>query len=382
VEYGSLQQRLDGAIKGWVVMRLERDEGKPQRYAAETQVDLRTRDIVVVGCGSQAVRHLNCLAKLRQSGRGRVAALVDPCAERLDTCRQVVAHHKLHERNHVLVAHTLADVASQLDLGSVIVDIVTPNRLHLATAAEAHGLGARRFMVEKPLAHTYADAKRFLGLNCQFCVLENYLFSDVTRAAQRLLAEEGWTPIFVKSEFSKDRRFDSANGRGTAAGYVPHVFTVEMPHQIAIVARLLGSFGRVVDAWHHDMILPDGRISNHGEGSITLVHSNGVPSYNFSCLQGFRHLPTTYRCVKVYCANDIKVFACYPTTIELDGAVLVYRGSKLLHREAFIDDSLRNALREAIDCLDSGQESPSSLQFGVEVLKILDRGRRIASNSP
>lgn len=353
-----------------------------RQEGGKTRPDQLTRDIVVVGCGSQAVRHLNCLTKLRLVGRVRVAALVDPSAESLDACRQVVDRHKLGTRNKVILAHSLADVASQLDLGSVIVDVVTPNRLHFAAVAEAHELGARRFMVEKPLAHTYAEAKRFLGLACQLCILENYLFSDVTRATQRLLAHEGWTPIFVKSEFSKDRRVDSSKGRGTAPGYVPHVFTVEMPHQIAIVGRLLGSLGQVVDAWHHDMILPDGRISNHGEGAITLIHSNGVPSYNFSCLQGFRHQATTYRCVKVYCANDIKVLACYPTTIELDGAVLVYRGSKLLRREAFVDDSLTNALREAIDYLDTGRQLPSGVKFGVDLLKILERGRRIARNSP
>ena len=196
-----------------------------------------------------------------------------------------------------------------------------------------------------------------------------------------IVEAEGLRPLFVKTEFSKDRRAHSASGRGMTAGYVPHVFTVEMPHQVAIVSSILGDAGEVTDAWHHDMILSDGRISHHGEGALTLMHARGVPSYNFSCLQGFRHLASTYRCVKVYCEGRINVCGYYSTTVDLDGAVHVYKAHRLLRQVALKDDSLKNGLQEALECLSQRREPVSNLRFGIDVLRVIEEGRRVAAAS-
>ncbi len=344
------------------------------------RVERDERRVVVVGCGTQAANHLACLAKLRRTHRVRIAGLVDPCAANGERCRAALEGLRFDVRD-VLMARSLAELAEHLDLSTAIVDIVTPNRLHYATAAEAVEHGARRLIVEKPLAHTLAEAKRFLQLEAQVFVLENYLFSDVTRTVRDIVEAEGLKPLFVKTEFSKDRRAHSASGRGMTAGYVPHVFTVEMPHQVAIVSCILGDTGQVTDAWHHDMILSDGRIADHGEGALTLLHHRRVPSYNFSCLQGFRHLASTYRCVKVYCEDRITVCGYYSTTVDLDGAVHVYRSNRLLRQVALKDDSLKNGLQEALECLSANREPASNLRFGIDVLRVIEEGRRVASTS-
>jgi predicted dehydrogenase len=260
--------------------------------------------------------------------------------------------------------------------------VVTPNPFHYRVAAEAVDLGASRLVIEKPLAHKLSEAKAFLKLKCQICVLENYLFSDVTNYLRETIHADGLRPQFVKSEFSKDRRVDSANGRGSAHGTLPHVFTVELPHQVAVVGHVLGSIGKVTDAWHHDMILPDGRIADHGEGAITLMHDDSVPSYNFSCLQGFRHTSACYRSLKVYCADDVNVFGFYSTTVDLDGSVLVYRRNRLLKRKLLKDDSLKNGLRDSLDCLRFKRESLASLKFGIDVLRVIEAGQRVAKRTP
>jgi len=336
--------------------------------------------VVVVGCGTQAANHLACFAKLRQSHKVRIAGLVDPCEANGERCRGALAGLKFDTRE-VFVARSLEEAAEHVDLGTVVVDIVTPNRLHYSTAAEAVKHGASKLIVEKPLAHTLVEAKRFMKLDGQVCVLENYLFSEVTRTVREIVETEGLTPLFVKTEFSKDRRAHSASGRGMTAGYVPHVFTVEMPHQVAIVSSLLGDAGEVTDAWHHDMILSDGRIAGHGEGALTLMHSRRVPSYNFSCLQGFRHLASAYRSVKVYCEDRIKVCGYYSTTVDLDGAVHVYKANRLLRQVALKDDSLKNGLQESLECLSAKREPVCNLSFGIDVLRVIEEGRRVAAAS-
>lgn len=160
--------------------------------------------------------------------------------------------------------------------------------------------------------------------------------------------------------------------------YTPHVFTVEMPHQVAIVSHLLGVPRSVCDSWCHDMILPDGRIADHGEGAVTLNHGDGITSYNFSCLQGHHHMSTTYRTVRIYCDDRTKIFCYYPATIDLTGSVLIYRDDELMEKHAMLDDSLTAALRYTLICCRDGQRAINHARFGYDIMNVIDTSKRLA----
>lgn len=320
--------------------------------------------------------HLRCWSKIRDAAGIRIAGIVDRNPRRVETLRRHLP--RLGFADDVVCRDDLASLSKELDLSEVVVDVVTTNSAHHEVAMVAAEKGAQEIIIEKPIADTTDHARAIISLDPTVYVVENYLFSAITRFAKQYIEANGLRPCFAKTEFSKDRRLDSANGRGMTSAYTPHVFTVEMPHQIALVNHLLGAPESVYDAWCQDMILPDGRISDHGEGALTLYHGHGVASYNFSCLQGYRHLSTTYRTARIYCTDDTRVFCYYPATIDLAGSVLVYRNAELVEQRAFLDDSLTETLRYIVSC--SGQRTPpiNDAEFGYAVMDVIDHGRRLA----
>lgn len=331
-------------------------------------------DIIIVGCGTQGWVHTNCYAKLKDMFNIRIVGVVDLEPKQLSTFKHSLI--KLgFDTQKIIFKNTLSEISKELDISNSIVDIVTPNNCHYPIAKTAVGMGARKIIIEKPSAHEILDANNIEKLSGVICMVENYLFSSVTQYIQRYIKEHELKPLFVKTEFSKDRRLDSLKGRGISEDYIPHVFTIEIPHQIAIVSYLLGFPKYVYDAWCNDMILPDGRICNHGEGAITLAHNNEVTTYNFSCLQGFRHLSIAYRTIRVYCEDNIKIFGYYSTTIDLEGSVLVYRDKNLIESRRFTDDSMTATFKYMIECFIENKEPLNNANFGRKIMEIIDTSK-------
>jgi predicted dehydrogenase len=334
--------------------------------------------IVLVGCGRQGLLHLRCLSKIRTRFDVHIAAVVDRSPERTSALIQRLPGLGF-STGTVAQGTSLAQLAKEIDLSDAIVDIVTTNNTHHDIAAVADAHQARGILIEKPLADTVENARLITHLDRPVHVVENYVFSTITRFAKDYLNEHGLRPCFAKTEFSKDRRLDSANGRGMVGGYTPHVFAVEIPHQIALAAYFLGPSVSVNDAWCHDMILPDGRLTNHGEGAITLNHGNGVTSYNFSCLQGHHHLSTTYRTARIFCDDLTKVLCYYPATIDLAGSVLIYHGNELVETHAFADDSLTEALVHVLSSCANGTPPIYDARLGCSVIEVIDHSQQVAS---
>jgi predicted dehydrogenase len=335
-------------------------------------------NIVLVGCGRQARLHVRSLARLRETFDLTVVGVVDPDPQRARTLVESLSSLGL-SAPQVHVGLELREVAQVLDLSTAVVDVVTTNSVHHEVAACASAGGALGIVIEKPIADTVEHARCIRDLQRPVFILENYLFSAISCFTRTFLRERNLTPGFAKTEFSKDRRRESMDGRGVLADYVPHVFDVEIPHQVALMTYLLGPVESVRDAWCNDMILGDGRIADHGEGAITVNHGNGVTSYNFSCLQGYHHLSTTYRTARIYCDDGTNVFCYYPSTLDLSGSVLVYRGERLLERHAFSDDSLTEALRYSLGCCRDEASPVNDVSFGCSVLDVITAGKQLAT---
>lgn len=328
-------------------------------------------EIIIVGCGTQGRVHAKCYAKLKDMQDIKIVGVVDPKQEQLNAFQHLCSELGFDTRR-ILLKNKLSEISKELDISDSIFDVATPNICHYPCVKEAVDIGAKRIIIEKPLAHNIIDAKNIRELDGTFGVIENYVYSPITQHIQKILNEHKSKTIFAKTEFSKDRRLEATGRRGFSEDYIPHVFTIEMPHQIAVVSYLLGFPKEVCDAWCHDMILPDGRISSHGEGGITLAHDNGVVSYNFSCLQGHRHLSIKYRTIRVYCEDTTKIFGYYPTTIDLEGSILVYHGQVLVEKHRFIDDSMTETLKYLIECFMENKKPLTDVKFGQRVINIID----------
>jgi len=354
---------------------------KEERYTSTKDIKRGTKtkmvDVIIAGCGTHSQAHIACYAKLRDIFDVNIAGAVDPDQKQLNAFQHF--SNKLgFDTRGTLFKNQLSEITNELDISNTIVDIVTPNNCHYPCAKEAIDMGAKRIIIEKPLAHDISDARNIERLSGAIGVVENYLFSPITQYIKKFIEEHKLKPTFIKTEFSKDRRVDSSRGRGIVGDYIPHVFTIEIPHQIAVVNYLLGFPVDVCDAWCIDMILADGRISNHGEGAISLSHKKGVVSYNFSCLGGHRHLSIKYRTIRVYCEDAIKIFGYYPATIDLEGSILVYRDNHLIEMHRFIENSMVETLKHLITCFMEDTKPLTDAEFGRKIMEIIDTGMVLA----
>jgi predicted dehydrogenase len=332
----------------------------------------------LIGCGKQGWNHLKCINKLSNKYDVQFVGAIDKNKSRLDLIKNYFRNSSINIEKTVF-CDSLYGLSRKMDLSDVLVDVVTSNDHHFTAAKDATKKNAKGIVIEKPLAQNLKDALKFKKLDKPIYVTENYLFSKITAFAKEYIDTHKLTPIFLKTEFSKDRRLDSSQGRGLQNDYVPHVFSIEMPHQIALAGYLVGEPINVIDAWSHDMILPDGRIPSHGEGAITLCHENNITSYNFSCLQGYRHMPIAYRSMRIYCEDDIKIFCFYSTTMDLDGSVIVYKGNKLIEKHNFIDDSIKHTFEYILDCSLNDKKHINDSAFGCRVMEIIESAQELSS---
>lgn len=334
-------------------------------------------DVILVGCGKAGALHCKCYSKLKDGGI-HIAALVDIDSYRLR--RFSTLYQEFNEGETPLVANSLEEVSKQMDIGNSIIDLCVPNDLHYRCANEACNLGAKKIMIEKPIANSVSDAKKIEELNADIAIAENYVYSKVTEQLKKTIQQYNLKPKFVRTEFSKDRRGDSANGRGFLKEGAPHVFMVEIPHQLAVVNYLLGNPTENFGAWCEDMILDNNRFYEHGEGAITLNHEKGAISYNFSSLDGHRHLPIRHRSVVIHCEDGVRVSAHYPAGGDdaLFGVVTMYENSHINEKLSIYDDTMTEAIKTIIHRFERNETQITDAMFGCRIMETINESIHLA----
>lgn len=174
-------------------------------------------DIIIIGCGTQSWVHVNCYAKLKDIFDISIVGVVDPDAKQLTIFKQLLIKLGFNTQKTIF-KNNLSEISKDLDISNTVIDIITPNNLHYLSAQEAVDLGAKKVIIEKPIADDLLDAHNIAKLCGLICVIENYLFSSVTQFIQNYINTHQLKSLFVKTEFSKDRRLDSIKGRG---GFIP-----------------------------------------------------------------------------------------------------------------------------------------------------------------
>lgn len=334
-------------------------------------------DVVLIGCGKAGALHCKCYSKLKDEGINIVAFVdIDPCGLR----RFSSMYQEFNEGEKPLAANSLGEISKQIDIGNTIIDLCVPNDLHYRCASEACDLGAKKIMIEKPIANSISDAKRIERLDAKITIAENYVYSKVTEQLKKTIHQYNLKPKFARTEFSKDRRNDSANGRGFLKNSAPHVFTVEIPHQIAVVNYLFGNPTENFGAWCEDMILDKNRFYEHGEGAITLHHEKGAISYNFSSLDGHKHLPIRHRSIMVHCEDGVRVSAHYPAGGDdaLFGAVTIYENSHISEKLSICDDTMTEALKTIIHRFEKNEPQITDAAFGCRIMETIDESIHLA----
>ncbi len=334
-------------------------------------------EIILVGCGKAGSIHCKCYTKLKDSNV-KIIAMVDSDPDRLKRFHYL--YKTFNDGENPLAASSLEEVSRQMDIGDAIIDLCVPNDIHYQCAKEAIDLGTKKIIIEKPIANSITDARKIEMLNAKIAIAENYVYSKVTEQLRETIEKHSLKPKFARTEFSKDRRGDTSIGRGFLKTGPPHVFTVEIPHQIAIVNYLFGNPTENFGAWCGDMVLENKRFYEHGEGAITLHHESGAISYNFSSLDGHKHLPIRHRSVLIHCDGGIRVSAHYPAGGDdaLFGAVTVYENNHIREKLEIHDDTMLETLKSIIRRFEENDEQITDATFGRRIVERISENIHLA----
>jgi len=239
--------------------------------------------IWVIGSGRAAILHLNAYLRLWEAeALPQIYIVPGPLVH--PQIRTLAENYP--ENIHLT---TLKETMRRKQIDSVI-DICTPTPTHRTVLEELYDVGFCRFLVEKPLVTAAEDLERIRSLPIQLALMQNYLFSRATGRALDLIRSGEIHPASMISVFSKDRTVDSVAMRGFYNGEPPHVFTIELPHQLYLAAAFLGP-ARVVTARSGNMVIDGKPLPHHGAGIIQLEHEKPgkhapqvLSSFHFSCL--------------------------------------------------------------------------------------------------
>lgn len=341
------------------------------------------RKVVIVGAGKSGQLHLKCYTKIKDEVE--VVAIIDKKKE----LKKVIEGFYMYKFPLELEAPSfyvsIDDFVKQKVDSSedFIIDICVSNSSHYKIAKKVSDYGFKNIIIEKPLADNMEDSLKISKIDANILVCENYLYSNITTELKRKIQEEGLVPKYAKIDFSKDRRMDSLNKRGfNHKNKAPHVFMVEIPHQIAIAKYLFGNIVNSLDAWCKDLVIGDKVIEEHGEGGITLLHESGVITYSYSCLEGHNHIPLRYRGIRIFCKNDIVLYAHYATGGDDStlGVIMLYKEDKLIEKYSINDDNLTNTLCVLTSALSKKEiNTVSTVEFGIDMVDILTKSKEIAN---
>lgn len=263
------------------------------------------------------------------------------------------------------------------DLGSMIksdpiIDICTPSANHREVMEKLVDRGFGRFLVEKPLVISRDDLRWVKAQGVRFETMQNYLFSKGTKRVIELIGKGQIAPVSMVSLFCKDRTTDSFSKRGFHKNVPPHVFTIELPHQLYLATEFLGE-ARVETTHVESMRLVGATYADHGMGLIGLRHRQAT-SLHFSSLTS----ETPVKRVTLTDGSGREVSVTYPSTREkLTSVVEVLNISGDKSVEVFEDDDMmKMALQHYYqvltrDNVDDARGSTTSAALVIEALSYL-----------
>lgn len=314
-------------------------------------------DTVVVGLGHAARSfHLPAIADLAAGGlaSGRVTG-VDPllAAGLLDAPAGVVAVPELPPGD-----------------GDEVVHVCTSPDSHAEVVLAATARGYRRFVVEKPMATSRADAAALVELvdtgAAEIFVVTNWSVSAVTERLTAELLARAAVPVtamhVVQSKPRIERTLRNHSHRSA--------FEVEMPHMVALVLSLVAGPVELVDADRADLVVDGVRRPGMASARMTLRTGDGLPITLVSDLTA----PWRERSVTVEWADGSRVAGFFPCdSSDRYGHVFTWDGAgRQVGRWFLPDDTVRRFLRGTYAHFAGDAPRPvSDVRFGARITELI-----------
>lgn len=292
--------------------------------------------IVIVGAGQAARLHLKAYMRLPAEIRPEQVLIIGARPDEAQALAQVAPASVRFEQA----------IPPSVVKRFPIVDICTPTHNHADQVVQLAGQGLRRFLIEKPAVLERSDLERLRDLPITVAVMHNYLFSRVTRSIVSTLENQELRPIELTTAFCKDRRHDSACGRGFFDGEPPHVLALELYHQLYLAEAIMGpcTHGQVAA---QDMRIGTSVLPAHGAGTVALRHPSGR-SVHRSCLYASEYV----RSIRVTCADGTTLEGAYPNPrhgLSAQLAIVSDGGKRIQHFDR--DDMMTAAIGHYVQWL-------------------------------
>jgi predicted dehydrogenase len=282
------------------------------------------------------------------SRRGRVVA-VDP---RRQTAVAGVEMYETLEEGWASV-HAPAEAVCHVSV---------PLRLHHEIVLRLIDFGARRIIVEKPLAESAARAAEMLAVasaaGAEIVPMAVWPHSATT--AQLAVRIGSAAPERIRFVQAKPRHRRTAWDRGHTSA-----LQIEMPHQVLLAMFLAGPVRtlRSVELW--DLETGAQRYSRSGGARVVLEHEGGTTSELVSDLSA----PQRTRRLEV-CVDGLELIACLPTSAAASTGVLCASDGTVLWRGD--DRPLTRFVQAAYDRFIHGSEAAISPLTHLDVMATLD----------
>lgn len=336
---------------------------------------MRRLGIVIVGCGKAGRLHARLYQSLMRHFPIEVVGAVEPERRRQRAIRELLPS-ECEVRRHV------PHLCEMLDLSRrILFDICSPTTSHVSNVLEIYRNGGQpsSLLSEKPLADSCRQLEKLKPVleREKLVVCYHYLQSEVTKFIRHLLCEESLQPVRFRTHFSKDRTRDSLRGRGASSdGTLPHVFKIEIPHQISLAQSLFGNVESVLSATAEDMTASGMTFKKHGKGRVQILHSSGVISEHFSNLQA----AVIERRVEVICSDGTVIGGSYSSGSRLVGQVDIRDPRGGVRTFTFDDNPMYEMLKHALLHTDQLSENPCDFRFAERITHTIDSAIAGASN--
>ena len=128
-------------------------------------------------------------------------------------------------------------------------------------------MGIKDILVEKPFVITNKELLKLKNMN--IVMVENYLFSNLTRFIKEYLDKNNKKIDLIYTNFSKNRIAESLKGRGYSKE-VTNNYEIEIPHQIYLTQYFLNNPKEIQNSvtCSRDLKIGDISLENHGYGLI------------------------------------------------------------------------------------------------------------------
>ncbi|WP_306317841.1 MULTISPECIES: Gfo/Idh/MocA family oxidoreductase [unclassified Streptomyces] len=251
--------------------------------------------------------------------------------------------------------------------------IAVPPGVHLECLEQLLAVGARRFILEKPIASTLPEAVHLVDLvdvtGAVALPVSVWPASLVTAATEEIVAAgEIGEPLAYHMEQSKPRFRRSLQTAGHASA-----FEVELPHQLLLALHLAGPVAELSASRAWDLPLPTGRLPWLGGAEVRLRHHSGVMTTLLTDLAS----PVRRRRLHVH-GTEGTLVADYPVSGDDDFGQIRIAGRPV--RKVVADAPLTRFIEQAYAHFRGEGPAPrGDLEAHLESMELLDAARTRAT---